>query len=109
MLAFARAEMKFETLPPGQAERRIIPMATDGGGFSSITSAKVSAGSSRNCEKIPSRADFGLSKSRLKFETFISRATPNMMQASVMFMYSSPPSLKFRRISSIADKDSNIT
>ena len=86
ILALASAEMKFEMFPPGQAEIRIIPMATEGGGFSRITSTKVRAGRSRNWERMPSRAGFGLFSSRLKFPTFISRATPNMMQARVTFM-----------------------
>ena len=86
MFALASAEMKLEILPPGHAEMRIIPMATEGGGFIRMTRTNVSAGNKKNWEKMPSRADFGCLMSFLKLSILISRATPNIMTASVIFM-----------------------
>lgn len=97
-LALEREEMKLEILPPGHAAIKIIPMAMEGGGLIMITNIKVKAGSRKICEKIPSKADLGYRNIFLKCSVLIPSATPNMMTARVIFMYKSPPSLKFKRV-----------
>lgn len=102
----ARCEIKLEILPPGQAATSIIPNATLGVGFIIKTSKKVNNGRKKNCDIIPTNADFGLRITSLKLAGFISRATPNMINARVIFMKSKPPGLKFNLIPSSTCKNS---
>src|SRR5690554_4652628 len=88
-------EIRFETLPPGQAAIKIIPMATEVEGRRIITSRKVSAGRSTYWAITPSTTGLGLSTSVLKCLGRMLSATPNMINAMAMFIKLMLPWLKF--------------
>ncbi len=94
IFALASDEIKLETLPPGQAETNIIPKATLGEGLITKINRNVTAGNATNCENTPIIADLGFNTIFLNCLTFISRATPNIIKAMVMFIIRSPPLLK---------------
>ena len=48
VLPFARAVIKLEIFPPGQAATKIIPKATLGEGFNNKTNPKVNKGRMKN-------------------------------------------------------------
>jgi len=86
-----RADIKLEMLPPGQAATKIIPNATAGEGFKINTKRNVTKGKRKNCDAKPIITDFGFFITFLKFSRLISNATPNIINASVIFINSSPP------------------
>jgi hypothetical protein len=88
-------EIRLETLPPGQAATKIIPIATAVEGRRIITSKKVRAGSSTYCEMTPRITGLGFSASVLKCSGLILSATPNIINAMATFMMLTLPGLKF--------------
>ena len=76
--------MKLEMLPPGQQATRSMPRATLGPGPSRVIRPKQAAGSTRNCVSRPMAGALGFLTKATKSLTFRSRATPNMMRATMM-------------------------
>ncbi len=86
MFDFDMAEIKFDTLPPGQAATRIIPKATAVLGRRIITNKKVSAGRRRYCATTPNKTGLGLNANILKCWGLMLSATPNMIKAMAIFI-----------------------
>ena len=93
--AFAKALIKLEILPPGHEAIRIIPNATVGVGFNKITKRKVTAGNKKNWEITPTITDFGRMINPLNSRHLMSRATPNIIKAIVIFNANKPDGEKF--------------
>lgn len=96
----AKCDIKFEILPPGQAATKIIPNATLGVGCINDINKKVTAGKIKNCENIPISMALGFIAISLKCSTFISKATPNITRAKVIFIITNPDGEKFKVTSS---------
>jgi hypothetical protein len=82
----ARDVIKFEMFPPGQAATTIIPRATLGRGLNSSTSRKVRKGRAINCDKNPTRTDFGALNTSRKSLMDNCSATPNIMNPRLRFI-----------------------
>ena len=86
-------DMKLEMFPPGQDATRIIPNAIMGviTGERIRATANVTAGRATHCRNIPTNTDFGFLNTSLKVWNFIPSATPNIINASIMFTTAIPP------------------
>ena len=96
--AFASEDIKLEILPPGQEATKIIPIAMVGviKFPNKMRRMNVTKGIAKNCEKNPIMVDFGFKAMSLKCWGFISRATPNIMKARVIFNTKRPSLEKFK-------------
>lgn len=96
--AFASDDIKLDIFPPGQDATSIIPIAMVGviKFPKRMSRINVTKGMAKNCEKNPIIVDFGFRAIFLKCSGFISRATPNIIKASVIFKTKRPSLEKFK-------------